>query len=135
MKFVMYWHALCHITVNYVCVNVFWSEWRHECWRSTAECVSLGIRNSNEHLEIFWALALRLFPGGVKSFNFYSGTECVFFVLCPVLFPAVTRTCTDHTFREVRPCVCLVFWSTVFCSPYRHLTQKHLGCKSRGCKS
>ena len=63
-----------------------------------------------------------LIPCGVRKFNFCPGIGCVFFVcVLSLLSPPL--------------CVCLVFWSKNCCSPYRHLTHGHLGCKSLGCKS
>ena len=66
--------------------------------------------------------------GGVTNFNFCLGTGCMFCVMSCV----VPGDCTVHTFRKARPFVCLVFWSTVCCSLYRHLTHRHLDYKSRG---
>ena len=40
---------------------------------------------------------------------------------------------TSHAGRSAIV-LCLVFWSTVCCSSYRHLTHEDLDCKSRGYK-
>ena len=72
-------------------------------------------------------------PGGVRNFNSYPGIGCVSFEFCPVLSPAKALTfCWPHIQEGPPLCICLVFRSIDNCSPYRHLTHGHLGCKSRG---
>ena len=40
----------------------------------------------------------------------------------------------DHSFQGVPPLfICVVFWSKVCCSLYRHIIHGYLGYKSRGC--
>ena len=72
-------------------------------------------------------------PGGVRNFNSYPRIGCVSFVFCPVLSPAEALTlCWPHIQGGLPLCICLVFWSIDNCSPYRHLTHEHLGCKVPG---
>ena len=47
-------------------------------------------------------------PGGIRNFNFCPGIGCVFFVFCPVL--SLAEVCSDHTFKEARPCVYVQQW-------------------------
>ena len=68
-------------------------------------------------------------PGGARNFNSYPGIGCVSFMFSPA--EALTL-CWSHIQGCPPLCMCLVFWSIVSCSPYRHLTHGHLGCKSRG---
>ena len=69
-------------------------------------------------------------PGGVRNFNSYPGIGCVSFVFCTVLSPAEALTlCRPHIQGGPPLSICLVFWSIDNCSPYRHLTHGHLGCK------
>ena len=73
-------------------------------------------------------------PGGVRNFNSYPGIECVSFVCvlsCAVSGGGPNIVLTTHSGRPAL-CICLVFRSIDNCSPYRHLTHGHLGCKSRG---
>ena len=74
-----------------------------------------------------------LIPSGVRNFNSYPGTGCVFFVC--VLYCAVSGggpgiVLTTHSGR-LALCICLVFWAFHNCSHYRHLTHGSLGCKSK----
>ena len=78
--------------------------------------------------------AIRVRPGGVREFNSYPGTVYAFFVcVLSFLSSAVALTfCWLHIQGGPSLCICLVLWSRVCCSHYRHLTHGHLGCKSRG---
>ena len=73
-------------------------------------------------------------PGGVRNFQFYPGTWCVSFVLCPVLFWRWQTFCWPLISGRSTP----VYLSSVLvqslCSSYRHLTHGYLGFKSRRCK-
>ena len=56
-----------------------------------------------------------------RNFNFCPGTGCVSFVFCLVLSLGMALIlCWPHI-QGGQP-LCLVFWSTVCCSPSRHLT-------------
>ena len=53
-------------------------------------------------------------------------------VFCPVFSLALALTlCWPHIQGSPPLCICLVFWSRFCCSPYTHITHRHLGCKSR----
>ena len=54
-------------------------------------------------------------------------------VSCPVLSSAESLTlCWPHIQGGPPLCICLVFWSRDCCSPYRHLTHRHLAFKFLG---
>ena len=58
---------------------------------------------------------------------------CSLPVFCSVLSLAVALIlCLPHIQRGPSLCICLVFWSTVYCSPDRHLTNRHLSFISAG---
>ena len=63
----------------------------------------------------------------------------MYFVFCHGLSLVVALTlCWPHIQGGPPLCICLVFWSTISCSPYslyRHVTHGHLGCIFQGCKS
>ena len=56
---------------------------------------------------------------------------CPLSVFCPVMCPAEALTLSwPHIQKSLSLCICPVFLSKDCCSPYRHLTHGHLGCKS-----
>ena len=108
---------MSHYCECYVCMDVFWTEWRHELWMPIAKYFLWSFKWT---FKVFYVLSLQLIyniyskfvrcrgvvgkipafqPGGpglipdwVKNFNFYSGSGCVSFVFCPMLSPAVALT-------------------------------------------
>ena len=72
-------------------------------------------------------------PDGFRNFNSYPGIGCVTFVFCPVMSLAEALTLSWPYIQGGSPlCICLMFRSIDICSPYKHLTHGHLGCKSLG---
>ena len=83
-------------------------------------------------------LAVRVrFPAGLEILISILGL-CVYpsSVFCRILSLAVALILRWSHIQGGPPlCICLVFWSTVCCSPYRILTHGLLGWMSRGCES
>ena len=73
-------------------------------------------------------------PGGVGNLNFCHGSGCVSFacVLSCVLSGGGPDFMLTTYSGRCDFCISLVFWSTVCCFSYRHLTHGHLGCMFLG---
>ena len=80
---------------------------------------------------VAWSVEIQHPNSAVRSSNFYCGTSCVFFVF---LSCVVSGGCPDilRTHISGRPVLVYVYSVLVqsLCSPYRHQTHEHLGCKS-----
>ena len=113
----MHWHLICYTNALFHSISKIFN---FEFWPGNSENFPLCDGPGS-------------IPGGVRNFNFSPEIGCVSFVFCPVLSPAEALTlCWPHIHGGPPLCICLVFRSIDNCSPCRHLTHGHLGCKSRG---
>ena len=96
--------------------------------------VCVCLRGVGGRIPVFQPGGLGSYPGRDRNFNFCPGTgcECPLTVFCPVLSLMVALTLYWPEIQGGPPLrVCLVLWSTVSSSPYRHSTHGHLDSKSQ----
>ena len=97
--------------------------------------MSVAVTWSLKSLTSYPAVRVRFLVGSGILIPILEKGICPLFVFCPVLSPAVALTlCGPHIQGGPPLCIGIVFWTTVCCSPYRHLTHGHLRFTSRGVK-
>ena len=72
-------------------------------------------------------------PNGTRDGRRSTQIGCVSFVCvlsCVVFSGGPDIVLTTHIQGGPPLCICLVFWSRDYSSPYRHLTHGHFNCKS-----